>query len=166
MIKIKKLYEDVELPVYATEGSAGLDLKAHNIISSFGSKPAPVTNLNTADFILMPGCRVLVGCGFAIELPEEGELQVRPRSGNAIKHGVTVLNSPGTIDEDYRGEVGVILINHSTTPFVIKKGDKIAQAVLHRYYRAKFEEVAELSETKRGEGGFGSTDQQKSNENY
>ena len=130
-----------ELPKYATAGSAGFDLCA--------SIPAPV--------VIAPGERRLIPTGISIALPVGFEAQVRPRSGLALKHGITVLNSPGTIDSDYRGEVGVILINHSDEPFVIKHGDRIAQMVIARHEKASFEIVSSLDETERGAGGFGST---------
>ena len=109
------------------------------------------------DLVLNPGVRALVPTGIAIELPEGYEAQIRPRSGLALKHGVTLVNSPGTIDADYRGEVGVIVINHGEEPFVIKNQERIAQMVFAPFIRAIFEEVVELGETKRGAGGFGHT---------
>ena len=129
------------LPEYATALSAGLDLKA-NITE-------PVT--------LKPLERVLVPTGLFIALPEGTEAQVRPRSGLAAKYGITVLNSPGTIDADYRGEIKVILVNLSSEPFVINPGERIAQMVVARFERAQWVEVQELDSTERGEGGFGST---------
>ena len=129
------------LPEYATALSAGLDLKA-NITE-------PVT--------LKPLERVLVPTGLFIALPEGTEAQVRPRSGLAAKHGITVLNSPGTIDADYRGEIKVILVNLSNEPFVINPGERIAQMVVARFERAQWVEVQELDSTERVEGGFGST---------
>ena len=129
------------LPEYATTLSAGLDLKA-NITE-------PVT--------LKPLERVLVPTGLFIALPEGTEAQVRPRSGLAAKHGITVLNSPGTIDADYRGEIKVILVNLSSEPFVINPGERIAQMVVARFERAQWVAVQELDSTERGEGGFGST---------
>ena len=129
------------LPEYATALSAGLDLKA-NITE-------PVT--------LKPLERVLVPTGLFIALPEGTEAQVRTRSGLAAKHGITVLNSPGTIDADYRGEIKVILVNLSNEPFVINPGERIAQMVVARFERAQWVEVQELDSTERGEGGFGST---------
>ncbi|MBB3897489.1 dUTP diphosphatase [Roseococcus suduntuyensis] len=130
---------DLPLPAYATEGAAGMDLLA------------------ARDLTLPPGGRALVPTGLAIALPEGYEMQVRPRSGLALKHGVTVLNAPGTVDADYRGEVGVILINTGDAPFAIARGDRIAQAVFAPVTRAGFEEVVVLPETRRGTGGFGST---------
>lgn len=130
---------DLPLPAYATEGAAGMDLLA------------------ARDIMLQPGGRALVPTGLAVALPDGYEMQVRPRSGLALKHGVTVLNAPGTVDADYRGEVGVILLNTSDAPFVIARGDRIAQAVFAPVTRAGFEEVVVLPETRRGAGGFGST---------
>lgn len=130
-----------DAPSYATEGSAGVDLKA-NI-------DEPIT--------LAPLQRVVVPTGLRIALPKGTEAQVRPRSGLAAKHGITVLNTPGTIDADYRGEVGVILINLSDKDFVINPGERIAQMVLARYERFEWEEVEQLDSTSRGEGGLGST---------
>ncbi len=129
------------LPNYATAHSAGMDLRA---------------NLE-ASITLAPGERALVKTGLFLELPEGTEAQVRPRSGLAFKHGVTVLNAPGTIDADYRGEVGVILINHGQEPFEVKDGERIAQLVIARYERITFTEVADLSVSERGAGGFGHT---------
>lgn len=130
-----------DAPSYATEGSAGVDLKA-NIDD-------PIT--------LAPLHRVVVPTGLRIALPKGTEAQVRPRSGLAAKHGITVLNTPGTIDADYRGEVGVILINLSDKDFVINPGERVAQMVLARYERFEWEEVEQLDSTSRGEGGLGST---------
>ena len=128
-------------PAYATVNSAGMDLKA-NITE-------PVT--------LGPLERALIPTGLYIALPEGTEAQVRPRSGLAAKHGISVLNSPGTIDADYRGEVKVILVNLSNEPFVVNSGERIAQMVVARYEKVEWDEVEVLDETDRGEGGFGST---------
>lgn len=130
-----------ELPAYATNGSAGMDLRA-NI-------EAPI--------ILQPMQRVLVPTGIKIALPIGYEVQVRPRSGMALKHGITCANTPGTVDADYRGDVGVILINLSNKPFTINDGDRIAQMVVNKYERIEWEPVTKLSETERGEGGIGHT---------
>lgn len=130
-----------DAPSYATEGSAGVDLKA-NI-------DEPIT--------LAPFQRVVVPTGLRIALPKGTEAQVRPRSGLAAKHGITVLNTPGTIDADYRGEVGVILINLSDKDFVINPGERVAQMILARYERFEWEDVEQLDSTSRGEGGLGST---------
>lgn len=132
---------DLALPSYATALSAGMDLLA--------AVAAPV--------VLAPGTRALVPTGIAIALPAGFEAQVRPRSGLALKNGITVLNSPGTIDADYRGEVGVILNNTSDLPFTIERGMRIAQMVIARHERAVWTEVESLDETERGAGGFGST---------
>ena len=129
------------LPQYATAHSAGLDLRA---------------NLD-APIVLAPGQRALIHTGLFLELPEGTEAQVRPRSGLAFKHGVTVLNSPGTIDADYRGEVGVLLINHGTEPFAVNDGERIAQLVVARYERVVLMEVTDLALSERGAGGFGHT---------
>ena len=141
ILQIKKLHPQVQLPKYQTAGSAGLDLQA-NI-----SEP----------MVLKAGEIILVPTGLAIALQEGYEAQVRPRSGLALKNGITVLNSPGTIDSDYRGEISVILINHSKQDFTITCGLRIAQLVIAQYAVAKIIEVEELSATNRGEGGFGST---------
>jgi dUTP pyrophosphatase len=132
---------DLPLPAYATEGSAGLDLLA----------------AIDADIDLKPGERFLVPCGVAIALPSGFEAQVRPRSGLALQHGVTVLNAPGTIDSDYRGEVKATLINHGRDSFRIARGMKVAQLVVARHEHVQFSEVTELPATARGAGGFGST---------
>ncbi|MEZ4857299.1 MAG: dUTP diphosphatase [Flavobacteriaceae bacterium] len=129
------------LPNYETEASAGMDLRA---------------NLTEA-IVLKPLERTLVKTGLFIELPIGYEAQVRPRSGLAFKKGITVLNTPGTIDADYRGEIGVILVNLSSDPFAIENGERIAQLVIAKHERAQWQETIELSETVRGEGGFGST---------
>jgi dUTP pyrophosphatase len=109
------------------------------------------------DIILHPGNRVLVPTGIAIALPEGYEAQIRPRSGFALKHGITLVNSPGTIDSDYRGEIGVIMINHGTEPFAVKSGERVAQMIIARFARVEWQEVAELEITSRGAGGFGHT---------
>lgn len=132
---------DLPLPAYETAGAAGLDLRA--------AIETPLT--------LGPGERVLVPTGLAMQLPEGFEGQVRPRSGLAVKHGVTVLNAPGTVDSDYRGEVKVPLINHGREPFPIRHGDRIAQLVVAPVTHAVLVETAALDETARGTGGFGST---------
>ena len=143
-IRILKLPHSVALPAYATEGAAGFDLHA--------AIDAPIA--------LRPGERRVIPTGLKVALPEGTELQIRPRSGLALKHGITCLNSPGTVDCDYRGEVGVILVNLGDVPFVINRGERIAQGVLAHYLRADFVAVAtedELGSTGRGAGGFGST---------
>ena len=135
--------QGLALPAYETAGSAGMDLRAAV------SDDAPVT--------LAPGARALVPTGLKIALEPGFEAQVRPRSGLALKHGITCLNTPGTIDSDYRGEVGVILANLGQEPFVIRRGDRIAQMVVARHEQARIAEVESLDETARGAGGFGST---------
>ena len=129
------------LPHYETIASAGMDLRAH------------LEN----DIVLPPMERVIIPTGLFMELPVGYEAQVRPRSGLAAQHGLTVLNSPGTVDADYRGEIGVILVNLSNTAFTIKNGERIAQMVIAKHDRAEWEEVQSLSDTSRGTGGFGST---------
>ena len=132
---------DLPLPAYATAQSAGLDLMA----------------AIEGEIVLAPGARQLVSTGLAIALPAGYEAQVRPRSGLALKHGITVLNSPGTIDADYRGEVKVLLINHGAEPFRLQRGDRIAQMVVAPVTRIAWSVVAALDETGRGAGGYGST---------
>ena len=132
---------DNDLPQYASSGAAGVDLRAH---------------LDNA-FTLQPMERTLVKTGLFLEIPQGYEAQVRPRSGMALKKGITVLNSPGTIDADYRGELGVILINMSQRPFVIENGDRVAQLVFAKVEQSDWELVEELETTSRGSGGFGST---------
>ena len=138
-IKIKKLNNDAVIPAYQSEGAAGFDLHS------------------TQDIVLKPAQRALVGTGLAIALDVGYELQIRPRSGLALKHGITCLNTPGTVDSDYRGEVKVLLINHSDEDFEIKKGERIAQGVVNAIIQAKLFEVEDLDSTQRGENGFGST---------
>lgn len=130
-----------QLPAYETASSAGMDLRA----------------FIDADIVLKPFERKLIPTGLYIELPDGYEAQIRPRSGLAIKSGITVLNSPGTIDADYRGEIKVILINLSDTDFTIKSGERICQMVIAKHEKAEFIEVEEISETERGAGGFGHT---------
>ena len=140
-IRLKRLPhgEGLPTPSYATDGAAGLDVVA------------------AEEVMLTPGARHAVATGFAIAIPPGFEVQVRPRSGLALKHGITCLNTPGTIDEDYRGEVKVILANLGSEPFEVRRGERIAQLVPAPVLKANFEEVAELDETHRGAGGFGST---------
>lgn len=133
--------DGVEVPTYGSLGAAGADVRA--FIEN------PIT--------LYPSCSTLVPTGIKVEIPKGYEIQVRPRSGLALKHGITVLNTPGTIDSDYRGSVGVILINHSDKPFVIESNMRIAQLVLAPVFQANFAKKEKLSETLRGEGGFGHT---------
>jgi dUTP pyrophosphatase len=142
-VKTLPHFDGLELPHYATEQSAGMDLRA--------AVPAdePLT--------LEPGARTLVPTGLQIALPTGYEAQVRPRSGLAVKHGITVLNSPGTIDADYRGEIKVILVNLGSEPFVIERGERVAQMVIARHAHVQWENRDALAETMRGSGGFGST---------
>jgi len=109
------------------------------------------------DIVLLPGRRALVPTGVALALPDGFEAQIRPRSGLALKHGIALVNSPGTIDSDYRGEIGVIMINHGTEPFAVKPGERVAQMIIARFARVEWQEVAELEITSRGAGGFGHT---------
>lgn len=139
-IKLKNTSNN-PLPSYATAGAAGLDIRA---------------NLTEA-VTLQPLERKLIPTGLYMEIPEGFEVQIRPRSGLAFKNGITVLNAPGTIDADYRGEVGVLLINLSAEPFVVEPGERVAQMVVAPYVQATWEETTALSETDRGAGGFGST---------
>ena len=131
--------EGLALPAYATGGAAGMDV------------------VSAEDVTIAPGARHAVATGLAVAIPAGYEIQVRPRSGLALKHGISVPNAPGTIDSDYRGELKVILINHGDEPFAIARGDRVAQLVLAPVIRAAWSEVAELDETQRGAGGFGST---------
>ncbi len=137
--RLDKQFDDVPVPAYSTEHSAGMDIRAtvHSEIT------------------VNPGEIVLVPTNLSVEIPEGYEIQVRPRSGLAIKHGIGVLNSPGTIDSDYRGEVKIILFNFGKEKFIIKRGDRIAQLVLSKVYHAELIEAEELQNTKRGTGGFG-----------
>jgi len=144
-VRVKRLPHGKELPLptYQTASSAGLDLQA---------AIAPQTTL-----VIEPGSRELVPTGLAIELPEGFEAQIRPRSGLALKKGVTLVNTPGTIDADYRGEIGVIVINHGAEPFESVRGDRIAQMIVAPVVQARLVEVDDLSSSDRGAGGFGST---------
>jgi dUTP pyrophosphatase len=142
-VRIRRLAHSagLDLPTYATAGAAGMDLVA----------------AVAADVTIAPGGRALIPTGLAIALPAGHELQVRPRSGLALKNGIMLANSPGTIDEDYRGEIGVIMLNAGDHPFVVSRGMRIAQAVLAPVVRAAWHEVETLDDTARGAGGFGST---------
>lgn len=142
-ILIKKLFKDVNLPKYETNGSSGLDLEAY--IDS--------------DIVLAPGERKLVPTGISVAMPNNMEIQIRPRSGLAFKNGISVVNTPGTIDSDYRGEIKVLLINLGKEDFAIKKFQRIAQMVICPIIKAKLKETEDLPETVRGDGGFGSTGQ-------
>jgi len=141
LVRIMRVRPDAHLPKYMSDGAAGMDLAA--------SIDSPVT--------IAPGERRLVGSGVAIALPRGFEAQVRPRSGLALKHGVTVLNAPGTVDEDYRGEVKVLLINHGDEPFVLRAGERIAQLVVAKVTRVQLAEQTTLDDTTRGAGGYGHT---------
>ncbi len=140
-VKVARLEhgEGLALPAYATDGAAGMDVLA------------------AEDVTLQPGARHAVATGLALAIPAGYEIQVRPRSGLALKHGISVPNAPGTIDSDYRGEIKVILINHGAEAFVVARGDRVAQLVLAPVVRAAWEEVSALDDTARGAGGFGST---------
>jgi dUTP pyrophosphatase len=139
VLLVRRLREEANLPAYAHPGDAGMDLCAVDPI------------------VIEPGTSALVPTGIAVALPPGMEAQVRPRSGLALRHGVTVLNTPGTIDEGYRGEVGVILINHGRERFQVDAGMRIAQLVVQRVQRVRIQEAESLDATRRGEGGFGST---------
>lgn len=140
-VRIRRLPhgEGLALPAYATAGAAGMDVLA------------------AADVTLAPGARHAVPTGLAVAIPDGFEIQVRPRSGLALKHGISIPNTPGTVDSDYRGELKVILINHGAEPFAIARGDRVAQLVLAPVAHAVWDETADLDETARGAGGFGST---------
>ena len=140
-VEVKRLAhgEGLPLPAYATDGAAGMDV------------------VSAEDVTIEPGARHPVATGLALAIPYGYEIQVRPRSGLALKHGITVPNTPGTIDSDYRGELKVILINHGAEPFAIQRGDRVAQLVLAPVVQAGWQEVDELDATERGAGGFGST---------
>ncbi len=143
-IKIKRLseqFDDIPLPSYSTDGSAGMDVRAA-VEESY--------NISAGSVVLIP-------TNLSVEIPNGFEIQVRPRSGLAIKHGIGILNSPGTIDSDYRGEVKIILMNFSKEDFVINRGDRIAQLVVSKVYHADVSETENLQNSKRGEGGFGHT---------
>jgi len=138
-VNIMRVDKELPLPSYAHDGDAGVDL------------------YSSEDYVLKPGETKLISSGIKIEVPKEYEAQIRPRSGLALKNSVTVLNTPGTIDHQYRGIVGIILINHGKNDFQIKKGERIAQMVFNKIESVDFQELEELSDTKRGDGGFGST---------
>jgi len=146
VVHIQKLPhgEDLDLPFYATSHAAGADLRA----------------AIDADVVIEAGRYALIKTGFAMALPDNYEAQIRPRSGLALKYGVSVLNTPGTIDADYRGEVGVILVNHGSEAFIVQRGDRIAQMIIAPFVQADFQQQAELSGTVRGAGGFGSSGRQ------
>ena len=141
LIKRSPGNEDIPLPCYMSPNAAGMDIHA-------AVKEATVLN---------PGEIKLISTGMSVALPHGFEAQIRPRSGLAVKHGITILNAPGTIDADYRGEVGIILINLSENPFVVKRGDRVAQMIISKVYQACIEPASDLSPTERNEGGFGHT---------
>jgi dUTP pyrophosphatase len=136
--------ETIKLPQYQTTGSSGLDLVAN-------------LDQETEQITIKPNKWEIIPTGITIELPDGCEAQIRPRSGLAYKYGVTVLNSPGTIDNDYRGEIKIILINHGHEDFIVKNGDRIAQMIISKYEQVELEEIEFLTETTRNDGGFGST---------
>jgi len=138
-VKIKKIKDNAIIPKYVHEGDSGVDL------------------YSAEDYLLKPGERVLVSTGLKIAIPKGYEAQIRPKSGLALNNGVSIVNTPGTIDAGYRGEIGIITINLGKENFKIEKGKKIAQMVFNKVEEAKFEEVEDLDNTKRGDGGFGST---------
>jgi dUTP pyrophosphatase len=140
-VRFKKLHEDAVIPAFQTPLAAGFDL--HAVVD--------------ATVVIKPGERALIRTGLSVELPAGFEMQIRPRSGLAIKHGISIVNSPGTIDADYRGEIGVILINHGDTDFHVNRDERIAQALVHALPPVEIMEVDELSSTDRGAGGFGHT---------
>ena len=146
VVHIQKLPhgEGLDLPFYATSHAAGADLRA----------------AVNEEVVIEAGKSALIKTGLAMALPDNYEAQIRPRSGLALKHGITVLNTPGTIDADYRGEIGVILINHGPESFTVQRGDRIAQMIIAPFVQADFQQVSELSETERGAGGFGSSGKQ------
>jgi len=155
LVGVKKLHPNAKAPVYGTDGAAGADLSAVTYPEDYGSHgPQP----GHEALPILPGQRRLIKTGIAIELQPGFEAQIRPRSGLALKHGVTVLNTPGTIDSDYRGEIGVILLNTSDQTFYVNPGDRIAQMVIAPVTKGEFAFTGgDFSETERGEGGFGST---------
>ncbi len=138
-LQVQRVVEDVKVPSYAHEGDAGMDLYA------------------AEEYVLKPGERKLINTGIKIALPVGYEAQIRPKSGLALKHGISIVNTPGTVDSGYRGLVGVIAINHGSEDFKIEKNQKIAQMIINKVETAEVEEVPDLNDTSRGEGGFGST---------
>ena len=160
-----KTTNGAEVPLYATQGSAAFDLVANKFLKLYSQNPA--VNLSkqleitieesVTELSLLPNDRVLIGTGLYMSIPDEFELQIRSRSGLSLKQGLIVTNAPGTIDSDYRGEIGVIMTNTSPQAVIINLGDRIAQGAIVPVYQARFVIVDELNETNRGEGGFGST---------
>jgi len=139
--RLSSLFDDLELPHYATEGSAGMDIRAAVL----------------DEIILMHGKVYLIPTNLSVEIPAGYEIQVRPRSGLAAKHSIGILNSPGTIDSDYRGEIKIIMMNFGEENFIIKRGERVAQLVISKIYQANISEAKELKNSKRGKGGFGHT---------
>ena len=137
---------EVPFPAYQSDNAAGMDIRANL-----------VPEMRTTGLIILPDARVLIPTGISVAVPEGFEMQVRPRSGLALKHGITLVNSPGTVDADYRGEIGVIVINHGDAPLTIAHGERIAQIVLAPVVHVTWKPVADLGMTRRGFGGFGST---------
>lgn len=157
-VQIKLLRDKAKLPFYATEGASGMDVCACFQFADDIKCPEGIASVIDDTLFIAPGQRVLVPTGISLALPNQVEAQVRPRSGLALKQGLTVLNTPGTIDSDYRGEVGIILVNLSQTIQQVKSGDRIAQLVFAEVWKpVEVEEVVVLDSTERGEGGFGST---------
>ena len=162
-----------QLPSYETPASAGMDIRAtfENIVEKFlfnttisrhdevyTDENGEIKTIQVINYITInPGGRALIPTGLKVAIPEGYEIQVRPRSGLALKNGITLLNTPGTIDADYRGDIGVIIINHGTEPFIIKAGDRIGQIILNKVEKIEWQQVDTLPDTIRGEGGFGST---------
>ena len=140
-ILVKKFDKNVKLPTYKTSGSSGMDLMAH------------IKNKKTIN----PGKTLIIPTGIAVKIPKDYEIQIRPRSGLAAKKGISILNTPGTVDSDYRGEIKIILINFSKKSFIVKSGDRIAQMIVCPVAKGKIKEVKNLPRTVRGKGGFGST---------
>ena len=154
-VKVKTDDNNIQLPQYETNMASGLDIRAWKY--SLPSNLKEVLNFPKEGFILNPHERILVKTGIHVELPQNKEIQVRPRSGLSLKHGITCANAIGTIDEDYRGDIGVILLNTSNTPFKIMEGDRIGQLVMMSVDKFTWEVVENLSNTNRGENGYGST---------
>jgi dUTP pyrophosphatase len=159
-VKLAKAYPDAIVPQYQTPLSAGVDLHAYLPLTREERRinPGHVEIIEAHHpIVIYPGQRKLIETGLKMAIPQGYELQIRPRSGNAYKNGITVLNSPGTIDSDYRGQIGVLIINHGEREFVVKHGDRIAQGVFVAIPQAAFEIVDKLDETERGEGAYGHT---------
>lgn len=150
-----------ELPSYGSVEAAGCDLRADLLLIKekflFNTEIIRNENNTVKGLLIQPGGRALIPTGIQMALPVGYEAQIRPRSGLALKNGISIVNSPGTIDSDYRGDIGIILINHGFEPFMVEQGDRIAQMVITKHVQAEFVEVEELSDTDRGDGGFGHT---------